>query len=115
MNVPRTRVQRLAVAALLLALAAGCTSMTPKREHWEGHPISELIARRGSADRIVSYPYGGTLYIWEKPASSFEANRASVLDGTSTVGSFVQEQIVLVSDTGIILGSQVTTEAPGTR
>ena len=115
MKSSRTRVQGLAVAASLLALAAGCTSAMSKGQRWEGHRISELIQRRGPADRIVPYPYGGTLYIWEKPASSFEAARASILDESSAFAGFVQTQIVLVSDTGIIMEDQVRTEAPTTR
>jgi hypothetical protein len=113
MRMTRARVQRLAIAASLLALAGGCTSAMSKREHWEGHRISELIARRGPADRIEPYPYGGTLYIWEKPASSFEADRATMLDEGSALAGFVQRQLVLVSDAGIIMESKVKTEPLG--
>ena len=115
MKPPRTRVQGLAMAASLLALAAGCTSAMSKGQHWEGHRISELIERRGPADRIMAYPYGGTLYIWEKQASSFEAARATTLDDSPGLASFVQRQIVLVSDTGIIMETQVKTDALATR
>jgi len=115
MKVPRTRFQRLAIAASLLALAGGCTSAMSKPERWEGHRISELIARRGPADRIVPYPYGGTLYIWEKEASSFEADRGTMLDEGSALPGFVQRQIVLVSDSGIIMESEVKAEPAGAR
>jgi hypothetical protein len=105
----------LAIAASLLTLVAGCTSAMPKREHWEGHRISELIARRGPADRIMPYAYGGTLYIWEKPASSFEADRGTMLDEGSALPGFVQRQVVLVSDSGIIMESEVKAEPLGAR
>jgi hypothetical protein len=115
MNVSHMHIHRWVPAVALLALAAGCTSLAPKQENWQGHQISELIARRGPADRIALYPYGGTLYIWEKPESSFEAFRAGLLDDTARVASFVQREIVLVSDAGIILRTQVTTEPAGAR
>jgi len=115
MRVPHKRPQRLALAAALVALAAGCTSLMPKHEDWKGHKISELIARRGPADRIMLYPYGGTLYIWETADPTLDAGNATSLDGDSAVAGFLHREIVLVSDAGVILQTQVTDEPAGAR
>ena len=112
MRVPHTRTQRLAAAAAVLALAAGCASLKPKQEDWTGHKISELIARRGPADRIMLYPYGGTLYIWERADATLDARNVNSLDDTPPA-SFVHREIVLVSDAGLIVQTQVTDEPAG--
>ncbi len=115
MKLPHTPTQRLAAVAALLALAASCSSLKLKQEDWTGHQIRELIARRGPADRIVPYPYGGTLYIWEKPEAVLEPAEGGFSDDSAAAGAFVHREVVLVSDAGVILQSQVTTERPGAR
>ncbi len=114
MRGPHTRTQRLAAAAAVLALAAGCATLKPKEPDWTGHKISELIARRGPADRIMLYPYGGTLYIWERPDPTLDARDVGSLDDDAAAVTYVHREIVLVSDGGLILQRQVTDERSGT-
>jgi hypothetical protein len=114
MRVPQRGTQLLAAAAML-ALAAGCASLTPKEENWTGHKIAELIARRGPADRIMSYPYGGTLYVWERPEGTLMQGGGAFADDASASGNFVHRELVLVSDAGIIVRSEVRTERSDER
>ena len=115
MNGPNTWLQRLATAAALVALTAGCASVAAKQEDWTGHKIGELIAQRGPADRIMLYPYGGTLYIWEKPDGPLVPVGSDTVDDAPAFGGLVHREIVLVSDAGIIMRSEVRTEHSGAR
>ncbi len=114
MRVPQRGTLVLATAAAMLALAVGCASLTPKEEDWTGHKIAELIARRGPADRIMSYPYGGTLYIWERPEEPLMSG-GTIADDTAAPGTFVHRELVLVSDAGVIVRSEVRTERSDLR
>lgn len=95
-----------AVVASMTVLAAGCASTTVDDQRWEGHRIKELIASIGPADRIVSYPYGGTLYIWEGRGTGVDAPDSSTIDDTPRVKDFVTSRVFLVDDSGIIVRTQ---------
>jgi hypothetical protein len=107
------RIRRWIPAVALLATAAACTSLARRSPDWTGHRISELIARRGPADRIMIYPYGGTLYIWESEEWPLAGRGPAALDESSTPGVLIHTDIALVSDAGIILRTQASTKTAG--
>jgi hypothetical protein len=96
-------------AAIQVAAAAGCASTEAKLEQWQGRPISELVAARGEADRIMSYPYGGSLYIWEKRQTRFAAGGADSRRGGAHLEDVVTTQAFLVDEGGIITRVQSKT------
>jgi len=96
-------------AAIQVAAAAGCASTEARLEQWQGRPISELVAARGEADRIMSYPYGGSLYIWEKRQTRFAAGGADSRRGGAYLEDVVTTQAFLVDEGGVITRVQSKT------
>ena len=96
-------------AAIQVAAAAGCASTEAKLDQWQGRPISELVAARGEADRIMSYPYGGSLYIWEKRQTRFAAGGADSRRGGAYLEDVVTTQAFLVDEGGVITRVQSKT------
>jgi hypothetical protein len=96
-------------AAVQVAVAAGCASTEAKLQQWQGRPISELIAARGEADRIMSYPYGGSLYIWEKRQSRIASTGADSRRGGAYLEDVVTTQAFLVDEGGVITRIQTRT------
>jgi hypothetical protein len=96
-------------AAVQVAAAAGCASTQAKLEQWQGRPISELIAARGEADRIMSYPFGGSLYIWEKRQSRIASGGADSRRGGAYLEDVVTTQAFLVDEGGVITRIQTKT------
>jgi len=106
------------MAALALGAVAlhssGCASAGERLQQWVGRPVAELIASRGPADRIVPYPYGGRLYIWEEERSS--PTTADASGRRTSVGqrheTRVLREMALVGEDGVIQRTHVET---GTR
>ena len=96
-------------AAIQVAAVAGCASTEAKLDQWQGRPISELVAARGEADRIMSYPYGGSLYIWEKRQTRFAAGGADSRRGGAYLEDVVTTQAFLVDEGGVITRVQSKT------
>jgi len=96
-------------AAVQVAAATGCTSTQADVQSWQGRPIAELIAARGEADRIMSYPYGGSLYIWEKRQSRFANGGADSRRGGVHLEDVVTTQAFLVDEGGVITRVQSKT------
>ena len=96
-------------AAIQVAAAAGCASTEAKLDQWQGRPISELVAARGEADRIMSYPYGGSLYIWEKRQTRFANGGADSRRGGAYLEDVVTTQAFLVDEGGVITRVQSKT------
>jgi hypothetical protein len=96
-------------------LAFGCTSAAAKLQAWEGKPVSEMVAALGKPDRIVSYPYGGRIYIWEEERSAAVA--ADVTGRRQAVGqnraSQVYREMALVGDDGVVLRTHADSAAKG--
>ena len=109
MGVLENRRWRGAALAAVLLVLLGCTSAAERLRRWEGRPLAELVAERGPASRIVAYPYGGRLYIWEEVVSTTTAGdtmgkRPSVGQQRSTR---VYREVVLVGDDGVIIRTSV--------
>jgi hypothetical protein len=98
-------------AAVQISAAAGCASTQAKLQSWQGRPIAELIAARGEADRIMSYPYGGSLYIWEKRQSRFASAGEDSRRGDAYVEDVVRTDAFLVDEGGVITRVQTQTAA----
>jgi hypothetical protein len=96
-------------AAVQVATAAGCTSTQADVQRWQGRPIAELIAARGEADRIMSYPYGGSLYIWEKRQSRIANGGADSRRGGAYLEDVVTTHAFLVDAGGVITRAQSKT------
>jgi hypothetical protein len=96
------------LAALALC-CLGCVTAAERLQRWEGRPVADLVADRGPADRIVQYPYGGRLYIWEEERDS--ATSADATGRRTAVGqrneTRVYREIALVGDDGLIVRTQV--------
>ena len=104
------------VAGLIGAVvmtSGGCSSSTSGGRQWEGHRISEVVARDGPADRIMAYPYGGTLYIWEAAETHLQAADASTFGNAPQIESLVRRRIFLVNDAGVITRAQFETMTGG--
>jgi hypothetical protein len=110
---------RAALGALVLGsamlLASGCTSAAAKLQAWEGRPVSELVAARGKPNRIVSYPYGGRIYIWEEERTGTVAADASGRRQAVGENRAVQvyREMALVGEDGVVLRTHVDTAAKG--
>ena len=93
----------------------GCVSAAERFEQWVGRPVTELVAVRGPADRIVQYPYGGRVYIWEEERSSPTA--ADATGRRTSVGRSreirVFREMALVGDDGVVLRTHVETGVKG--
>jgi hypothetical protein len=96
-----------AIVVSLTALIAGCASTAVNDRRWEGHRINELVASIGPADRIMTYPYGGTLYIWELRDTRLEPADASTIDDSPRLADSVMARVFLVDDNGVIVRTQV--------
>ena len=96
-------------AAVQVAAAAGCASTQADMQSWQGRPIAELIAARGEADRIMSYPYGGSLYIWEKRQTRFANGGADSRRGGAHFEDVVTTHAFLVDEGGVITRVQSKT------
>jgi len=106
------------LAMIAIVVAAGCASAVGSSQRWEGHRISELISKDGPADRIVPYPYGGTLYIWETQETRLEAADASSFGNAPHPERLLRQRIFLVDDAGVITKAQDETMPgvmPGSR
>ncbi len=101
------RLAAMALAAIALC-CFGCVSAAERMQRWVGHPVAELVASRGPADRIVQYPYGGRLYIWEEETLS--PGSADALGRGSFAGrqreTLVYREIALVTDDGVIVSTK---------
>lgn len=95
-----------AIVVSLTALITGCASTAVNDRRWEGHRINELVASIGPADRIMTYPYGGTLYIWEARGTGVEAPDIGSIDSAPQLADFVASRVFLVDDSGIIVRTQ---------
>ncbi len=91
-----------AVAVVQVAAATGCTSTQSDLRRWQGRPITELIADRGEADRIMSYPFGGSLYIWEQRQSRIASGGAESARGGPRFEDVIMTQAFLVDEGGVI-------------
>jgi hypothetical protein len=96
-----------AAAAGLCCL--GCTSSGARMQRFVGRPVAELVADRGPADRIVLYPYGGHVYIWEREQTAVggidaTGRRAAVGDRRDAL---VYREMALVGDDGVIIRTYV--------
>jgi hypothetical protein len=107
--------RRLAALAAATLGCLACVSAAERMRQWEGLPVSALVADRGPADRIVQYPYGGRLYIWEEERATVSTADAS---GRRTpVGqrrdTGVYREMALVGDDGIIVRTHVESGTKG--
>jgi hypothetical protein len=107
------------VGALVLGaaglLAFGCTSAAAKLQAWEGRPVSEMVAALGKPDRIVSYPFGGRVYVWEEEratavAADASGRRQAVGQNRATQ---VYREMALVGDDGVVLRTHAESAAKG--
>lgn len=103
------------VPASVVLCLFGCVSAAERMQRWEGHPVADLVADRGPADRIVQYPYGGRLYIWEEERAS--AASADATGRRAAIGqrreTRMYREIALVGDNGVILRTHVETGSKG--
>jgi len=101
------RLTSMALAAIALC-CLGCVSSAELMQRWVGHPVAELVAARGPADRILGYPYGGRLYIWEKemasPATADATGRRPSAGQRNETQ--VYREMALVGDDGVIVGTK---------
>lgn len=103
----------LASVAALAFLGLGCASLEQRLQRWEGHPIAELVKDRGPAKRIVSYPYGGRLYIWESERLGGSPPDASGRRSAGLAGPrsrTVVREVALVDDNGVIVRIHVESD-----
>jgi hypothetical protein len=100
-------------AAALLCL--GCVTAAERLQRFEGRPVSELIAARGPADRIVGYPFGGRVYIWEEerttPTSPDATGRRAPTGQAQATQVF--RAMALVGDDGIVSRTHVENAPKG--
>jgi hypothetical protein len=97
----------LAIVAVAIGVAA-CVSSAQRLQRFVGRPVAELVAERGPAHRIVAYPYGGHLYVWETEAIGGTAADATTRRGlTTATGARVVREIALVNDSGIVVETRV--------
>lgn len=101
----------VATAAIQLAAVFGCSSLQSDAQRWQGRPIADLIAARGEANRIMSYPYGGTLYIWEQRQTRMAGGSAEIARGGRRFEDMVMMQVFLVDERGVITRIQSKTVA----
>jgi len=113
MKAARAVVAVAGLAIIAIMVEAGCASAVGPSRRWEGHRISELISKDGPADRIVPYPYGGTLYIWETQETRLAAADASSLGNAPHLESLLRERIFLVDDAGVITKAEEETSYGG--
>ena len=108
------RVLSTALAGAAVCLL-GCVTAAERMQQWEGRPVAELVAVRGPADRIVQYPYGGRLYIWERERSAPMAADATSKRASSGqhLDTRVFREMALVGDDGVIVRTQVENGSKG--
>ncbi len=87
------------------AIVAACS--TASADRFEGKHIDVALAELGPATRIVPYPYGGTLYIWEarfrEPAGVTRLTTAD--DQAAPPRVLVDRTALLVDEAGMVTAS----------
>ena len=107
--------RKAAALCAVALLCLGCVTAAEQLQRFEGRPVTELIADRGPADRIVGYPYGGRVYIWEEERTSPTAPDATGKRASTgqKQGTQVFRAMALVGDDGVISRTHVETAAKG--
>ena len=115
MSTTRRIVSPAAALGAVALCCLGCVTAAERMQQWVGRPVAELVAARGPADRIVQYPYGGRIYIWEEERSS--PTSADATGRRAAVGQRSETQVfremALVGDDGVVLRTQVETGTKG--
>ncbi len=104
-----TRIGARSVGAAAAVLLLGCVTANQNLQRWVGSPIADVVAARGPATRIVAYPYGGRLYIWEQELMTPSAGDTTGQGAETGMrdGVRVVREIALVGDDGVVIRTQV--------
>ena len=99
-----------AIAVHAVLALAGCSS-TFRGVDWTGHNINDVIAKLGPATRISSYPFGGSVYVWENHVLRSSGPDVTSDDGSMHAVSVVEREVFMVNDQGIVTGKRTQTVA----